>query len=243
MISKAQVKHIRSLDDKKKRYECKQFIVEGDKMVRELLQSGLEIVEIFALKTWIMKNDLSGITGEYALTEITDIELARISSLKTPNEVLAIVLMPDNSKIPPLSKAIALDNIQDPGNLGSIIRIADWYGMEHIICNIHTVDVYNSKVLQATMGSIFRVKCFYTDLETFLLQNEKLDKYACVLDGQNVNECDKVKEGIIIIGNESKGIDERLVTLCNHKVTIPKKGMAESLNAAVATGIICNALL
>lgn len=242
MISKAQVKHIRSLDDKKKRYECKQFIVEGDKMVRELLHSDLEIVEIFAIEDWILRND-SICRQKNSLTEITDSELSRISGLKTPNEVLAIVALPDNEKIPLLSKAIALDNIQDPGNLGSIIRIADWYGVEYIICNTHTADVYNSKVLQATMGSIFRVKCFYTDLESFLLQNNGMDKYACVLDGQNVNELDKMKEGIIIIGNESKGIDEKLVALCNQKVTIPKKGRAESLNAAVAAGIICNALL
>lgn len=242
MISKAQVKHIRSLDDKKVRYECKQFVIEGDKMVSELLKSDFEIVEIFALPKWISRQ-ASNIAPGTLVSEINQNQLEQMSKLTTTHDVIALVGMPVTTPIPEQKIAIAVDNLQDPGNLGSIIRIADWYGIDALICNSATVDVYNSKVIQATMGSIFRVQCYYTDLQNYFLQNELKSKYACVLDGKNVNEYAKITEGIIVIGNEARGIDHELVKLCNHKITIPRKGRAESLNAAVATGIVCNTLL
>ena len=242
MISKAQVKHIRSLDDKKKRYEYKQFVVEGIKMVEELLKSQYEIEEIFATQNWI---DNYGYThlAKHKVTLITEQTLSRISSLKTPNEVLALVVMPDVASIPFFDKALALDNIQDPGNLGTIIRIADWFGTSTILCNTQTVDVYNPKVIQATMGSVFRVDCYYIDLYNYISLQKNVKTYAAVLNGLNVNEMDKIAKGLILIGNESVGIDENLLQLCDSKISIPQKGNAESLNAAVATGIICNVLL
>ncbi|MBK7040037.1 MAG: RNA methyltransferase [Bacteroidetes bacterium] len=241
MISKAQVKHIRSLDDKKKRYEYKQFVVEGIKMVDELLKSQYEIVEIFATQYWISNHAPTDIS-KLKISLITEQSLSRISGLKTPNEVLALVVMPDATSIPNFDKALALDNIQDPGNLGSIIRIADWFGISTIICNAQTVDVYNPKVLQATMGSVFRVTCYYTDLLNYIRQQTSIKTYAAVLNGSNVNEMEKITNGLILIGNESVGIDEKLIQHCDFEISIPQKGNAESLNAAVATGIICNTL-
>ncbi|MBK6330666.1 MAG: RNA methyltransferase [Bacteroidetes bacterium] len=241
MISKAQVKHIRSLDDKKKRYEYKQFVVEGIKMVDELLKSQYEIVEIFATQYWRSNHAPTDIS-KLKISLITEQSLSRISGLKTPNEVLALVVMPDATSIPNFDKALALDNIQDPGNLGSIIRIADWFGIFTIICNAQTVDVYNPKVLQATMGSVFRVTCYYTDLLNYIIQQTSNKTYAAVLNGSNVNEMEKISNGLILIGNESAGIDEKLIQHCDFEISIPQKGNAESLNAAVATGIICNTL-
>jgi len=241
MISKAQVKHIRSLDDKKKRYEYKQFVVEGIKMVDELLKSQYEIVEIFATQYWISNHAPTDLS-KLKISLITEQTLSRISSMKTPNEVLALVVMPDATSIPNFDKTLALDNIQDPGNLGSIIRIADWFGISTIICNAQTVDVYNPKVLQATMGSVFRVTCYYTDLLNYIRQQTSIKTYAAVLNGSNVNEMEKITNGLILIGNESVGIDEKLIQHCDFKISIPQKGNAESLNAAVATGIICNTL-
>lgn len=241
MISKAQVKHIRSLDDKKKRYEYKQFVVEGIKMVDELLKSQYEIVEIFATQYWISNHAPTDIS-KLKISLITEQSLSRISGLKTPNEVLALVVMPDATSIPNFDKTLALDNIQDPGNLGSIIRIADWFGISTIICNAQTVDVYNPKVLQATMGSVFRVTCYYTDLLNYIIQQTSIKTYAAVLNGSNVNEMEKISNGLILIGNESAGIDEKLIQHCDFEISIPQKGNAESLNAAVATGIICNTL-
>lgn len=241
MISKAQVKHIRSLDDKKKRYEYKQFVVEGIKMVDELLKSQYEIVEIFATQYWRSNHAPTDIS-KLKISLITEQTLSRISSMKTPNEVLALVVMPDATSIPNFDKTLALDNIQDPGNLGSIIRIADWFGISTIICNAQTVDVYNPKVLQATMGSVFRVTCYYTDLLNYIIQQTSIKTYAAVLNGSNVNEMEKISNGLILIGNESAGIDEKLIQHCDFEISIPQKGNAESLNAAVATGIICNTL-
>jgi len=241
MISKAQVKHIRSLDDKKKRYEYKQFVVEGIKMVDELLKSQYEIVEIFATQYWISNHAPTDLS-KLKISLITEQTLSRISSMKTPNEVLALVVMPDATSIPNFDNTLALDNIQDPGNLGSIIRIADWFGISTIICNAQTVDVYNPKVLQATMGSVFRVTCYYTDLLNYIIQQTSIKTYAAVLNGSNVNEMEKITNGLILIGNESVGIDEKLIQHCDFKISIPQKGNAESLNAAVATGIICNTL-
>ncbi len=242
MISKAQVKHIRSLDDKKMRYENKQFIVEGTKLVHELLKSNFRIVIIYGTKDWEDVNR-SLIPSEVEFIEVNSTELKRISNFTTPNEVLAIVEMPNHLELPYNGVTLALDNIQDPGNFGTMIRIADWYGIESVVCNTNTVDFYNHKVLQASMGSVFNVRCFYTNLMTFFLENKNRNKFACVLHGNPVHSYSKIQDGIIVIGNESNGISAELLKLCTHKVTIPRRGKAESLNAAVAAGIVCNALL
>ncbi len=178
-------------------------------------------------------------------TEITDRELEKISQLKTPNQVFAIVQQfADGGVIITKGKiTLALDTIRDPGNLGTIIRMADWFGVQQLVCSEDSADIYNPKVVQATMGSIARVKVYYTHLNEWLAAEKDTRIYATVLDGQDITGMEKLKEGIILVGNESKGISPELLKLANVKITIPKKGKAESLNAAVATGIILSHLV
>ncbi|MBK7691570.1 MAG: RNA methyltransferase [Bacteroidetes bacterium] len=242
MISKAQVKHIRSLDSKKMRYDCKQFIVEGSKMVQELVKSNFQIVAIYGTKVW-REEYLTSNAAAVEYFEITDADLRRISNFTTPNEVLAIVQLPDLPLVHEGGITLALDNIQDPGNLGSIIRIADWYGVSSVVCNTKSVDFFNHKVLQASMGSIFNVPCMTIDLRDYFLSQKERKKYACVLNGDDIHTCPKISEGILVIGNESNGVSAELLELCSHRITIPKKGRAESLNAAVAAGIVCDVLI
>lgn len=239
MLVKLKIKYIQTLGQKKFREEEGVFIAEGPKLVAELLQAEqVHVKEVFALEDWISDNRAA--LGETTVTEITAAELERISQLTTPNKVLAIVKQFD---IPGPVEAkgkisLVLDNIQDPGNLGTIIRIADWFGIEQVICSPGTADVYNSKVVQATMGSIARVKVFYTDLNKWLKEQKDIPVYAAVLDGQDVTGMKKITEGIILVGNESKGISDEIMDRATTRITIPRKGKAESLNAAVATGII-----
>lgn len=241
MITKAQIKHIRSLDDKKYRTEFKQFVVEGEKMIAELLNSNFDVIEVYATLEWFSMNPLF-IKNTTKKIEISKHQLSQISHLNTANEVVALVSIPKQELEPQFHIAIALDNIQDPGNLGSIIRIADWYGIHTILCNLSTVDCFNPKVIRSTMGSIFRVSCYYINLLDFL-KNTNKKKYGAVLNGKNINEENKIQNGIIVIGNESHGIQENILQFCDEKISIPRKGQAESLNAAIATGIICNSLI
>jgi TrmH family RNA methyltransferase len=166
--------------------------------------------------------------------------LQRISFLKTPNKVVAIFkeIKPSKDIILKNKITIMLDELQDPGNLGTIIRIADWFGIENIICSENCVDCYNPKVVQSTMGSLARVTILYTDLNSFIKNNDEIKIYGAALSGTSIFEIGKIKEGIILIGNESKGIHETLFNSVSKKITIPRFGNAESLNAAVALGII-----
>ena len=174
------------------------------------------------------------------VTEVTATELERISQLSTPNKVVAIAAQfkTGDEIITKGLITLVLDTIQDPGNLGTIIRIADWFGIGQIVCSEDSADCYNPKVVQSTMGSIARVKVYYTDLEEWLSGQEGINIYATSLYGEDITTMEKMNEGIIIIGNESKGISEPVMSLANKKITIPKKGQAESLNAAVAAGIV-----
>jgi len=244
MLVKQKVKYIQTLGQKKFRQEEGLFIAEGPKLVAELLAATpAAVTEIYALKAWAEEN--KKILVKAAVTEITERELEIISQLTTPNKVLALVKQYDTGIMPVANNriTIALDNIQDPGNLGTIIRIADWFGAEQIICSIGSADVYNPKVVQSTMGSIARVKVYYTNLEEWLRSQKNIPVYAASLAGQNVMAMKKVNEAIIIIGNESKGISESVAALATAKITIPQKGKAESLNAAVAAGIILSHLV
>lgn len=239
MLVKSKLKYIQSLGQKKPRDEEGVFIAEGPKLVKELLEArGITVLEIFGTKEWIEENQKFLIKNK--AETITEKELERISQLTTPNKVLAIIKKIDAGETIVTKEKItlALDTIQDPGNLGTIIRTADWFGVEQIVCSRDCADMYNPKVVQATMGSIARVKVFYVDLEKWLAQQKGIRIYAAVLEGQGLTAMKKINEGIILIGNESKGISDEILKLANVKITIPKRGTAESLNAAVAAGII-----
>ncbi|MBK8684909.1 MAG: RNA methyltransferase [Bacteroidetes bacterium] len=242
MITKAQVKHIRSLDDKNYRRQFNEFVVEGEKMLSEVLRSGFEILMIYAVDEWVEKYKSELKNKPYQL--IPYFELEKISQFKTPNQVLAVVKIPVAAIPSSLSGlTLILDDIRDPGNLGTIIRIADWFGIQNVICSIGSVDVYGSKVIQATMGSVFRVGVFYTDLKSYILSQSGTQVIGTSLMGKDIREFQYTEPAFLLIGNESKGLSQELEALCSDTVKIPQLGQAESLNAAVATGIICHALL
>lgn len=236
-LSKNKVKWIRSLYLKKNRDDLGLYIVEGEKMCRELIQNNAAQL-VFVAHTAAFMCDQSGIET----AEVTAKELEQISLLKTPNNVLAIVKKPSNRafNISDNELIIALDGIQDPGNLGTILRIADWFGIKKIICSNETVDCFNPKVVQATMGSIFRVSCHYTDLASYL-KKTKSTIYGADLNGDNLFEQNELKPGIIVMGNEGNGLTDEVKGLVQQKLFIPKFGNAESLNVSVATGIIVSA--
>lgn len=239
MLGKTKIKYIQSLGQKKFRNEEGLFIAEGPKLIKELLlEIPGSVVDVFAAGEWIDEN--RKILSEVPVTEITAAELEKISQLSTANNVLA-VLRQFRTINPPATKEVVtlvLDDIQDPGNLGTIIRIADWFGLKQVVCSHHSADVYNPKVVQATMGSIARVAVFYTDLDKWLTNEKDVRIYAAVLEGRDIKTMKTIEEGIIIIGNESKGISKEILQMANVKISIARKGKAESLNAAVATGII-----
>jgi RNA methyltransferase, TrmH family len=243
MLSKSQVKYIQSLAQKKFRDADGVFIIEGPKLLEEFLKINRDaIINIYALESWTALNIDLG--RNLMVTEVSEIELSKISSLKTPNEVLALVKQRKVDFKPDLNNriTIALDAIRDPGNLGTIIRIADWFGVKNIICSKDCADCYNSKVVQSTMGSIGRVNIIYDDLKSRLKQYEHINIYAADLDGADVRAMEKPEAGIIVIGNESKGVSAEIEQLVTGKITIPRIGKAESLNAAVATAIILSHL-
>jgi TrmH family RNA methyltransferase len=243
MLAKSKVKYIQTLGQKKFREQTGYFIAEGPRLVDEMIKAqGVELIEIYAVKEWLKAK--SSTIKKIDITEVSELELEKISQLKTPNQVLAVA-----RQLPPaVLKAnghltLVLDTIQDPGNLGTIIRIADWFGVEQIVCSADTADIYSPKVVQSTMGSIARVKIMYTDTIGWVREQEGVRVYATVLEGQDIRTLKKIKEGIILVGNESKGIGPELLELANARITIPGKGNAESLNAAVATGIVLSHLV
>ena len=242
MVSKSQLKYIQSLGQKKHRDTEEVFVAEGPKLAKELIQSkNAELVQIFALNEWIGEN--KDLLKNINVIAINETELERMSQLTTPNKVVAIVKKFEPGE--PVIKerlSLVLDAIRDPGNLGTIIRIADWFAISQIICSLDCADVYNPKVVQATMGSIARVNVYYRDLPSWLKQAPGLRIYAAMLEGKDVTKMQVIKDGLIIIGNESAGISTELLECANERISIPRKGKAESLNAAVATGIILSHL-
>jgi TrmH family RNA methyltransferase len=246
MISKSQIKHISSLKQQKFRKEFQEFTVEGEKIVDELLDSDFKVKSIFALNDWINENEDRLLSKKKLFNKISSKELERISSLKTPNKVLAIVEIP-NYSLPAKDEfnnlILALDKIRDPGNLGTIIRTAEWYGIKNIICSADTVDVYNPKVIQSTTGSFLRIRIHYCDLSRFLVNDvpKELAIYGALLNGENLYQQSLNEKGIIIIGNESKGISFEIEKLVSHKLFIPayRTQFPESLNASIATAILC----
>jgi len=244
MITKNQVKYIQSLGQKKSRDEENCFIAEGPKLVNELMTaSNCRIAQFYVLKEWIDEHANAKDHGE--VIEVSAAELEKISQLTTPNQVLAVVekIQWKNEPIVKGAISLVLDTIQDPGNMGTIIRLADWFGVKTIFCSSDCVDVYNPKVVQASMGSISRVRVEYTDILSLLKDNKEVSIYAAILNGRDVTKMEKINDGMIVIGNESKGINEEILNLANVHITIPGKGKAESLNAGVATGIILSHLV
>jgi TrmH family RNA methyltransferase len=244
MLSKALIKRISSYKESKYRNQDKVFVVEGVKVVNELLNSCFEIETICALRQWLDDNSKSIINKTNNIIEVSGDELKKISSFSTPNQVLAVVKTPSPKEVVFKDKlVIALDQINDPGNLGTIIRIAHWFGIEDIICSENTVDQFNPKTIQSTMGSLFRVNVSYHNLKSYL-QNLPKDYpiYGAVVEnGENIYEKQVQKHGIIIIGSESHGISNEILPLINNSITIPNFSInqkAESLNASIATGII-----
>jgi RNA methyltransferase, TrmH family len=245
MLSKTHIKYIQSLHHKKFRDEDGVFIAEGSKVVMELLSSkNFDCIELIGLQEWLHENEKNIrklYSGEFYVAE--NEELDKISMLSSSNQVLAIFKKATGKPVDIIGRvSLMLDTVQDPGNFGTIIRTADWFGVSTIICSETTVDMYNPKVVQSTMGSLARVNIIYRDLSIFLLHNKGIKIIATALNGKDIHTIKGFKEAIIIIGNESKGISKELMDLANEKITIPKKGEAESLNAAVATGIILSHL-
>lgn len=237
------LKDIKRLHLKKYRHQEKLFLAEGTKIVFELLQSKIKPKIIIISKDWQDSNSKEEILF-HRIEELSDKEFKKISSQKNPEGIMAVCEIPEFNL--PASESnewmIALDFLQDPGNLGTIIRIADWFGINTILCSTNTTDAYSPKVVQATMASLFRVNVVYTHLADYL-SNTTLPVYAADLEGQSVYESKGEKAGIIVIGNESNGISEELRPFIGKNYTIPKLGKAESLNAGVATGIILSHLV
>ncbi len=272
MLSKNQISFINSLKQKKYREEHQLFIAEGVKIVSELLNSSIVVKQIYATSEFLRNNKIPNTVERF---EIKENELERISALTKANEVLAVCEVPsyelnglENETLKG-KLTLVLDDIKDPGNLGTIIRIADWFGIENIVCSSETVDAFNSKVVQATMGSIARIKIHYVDLISFIKQIENVTQsatekgssrsvtlsgvegqypiYGALLEGKNIYSEKLSSEGLIVIGNESRGISEEVQILITNKISIPSfshykqgGGEAESLNAAIATSIICS---
>ncbi len=235
MVVKNQIKFIKSLQQKKYRNESGMFVAEGIKTVTDLLNSHLRPEKIYTTD----RGALSAVASEIEL--ITEKELRQMSGHQSPNIVLGIFHIPAPNKIDFSDWVLALDDVRDPGNLGTIIRLCDWFGIPHLVCSLNTVDCYNPKVLQATMGSIARVNIGYTDLENFCA-HAKVPVYGTFMDGISVYSADTAKIGILVMGNEANGISKAVEASVTYKISIPQFGdpTAESLNVAMATSIMLN---
>lgn len=239
MISKSQISLVKSLQQKKHRKEHQLFLVEGLKAIKEFLNSNYTLNAIYATKDIIP--NLPKLSDKQKVFEVTNQELEKISALQTPQRVLAVFFIPnmsDYSEANTSDLTIILDGIQDPGNLGTIIRTADWFGFKQIICSENTVDVYNPKVVQATMGSLARINISYQPLVA-LLKNSPKPKFGALLNGENIFSVDWPKQGFIIFGSEGNGISDEILPLITHPVTIPGYGNTESLNVAISAAIFC----
>ncbi len=239
MLTKNHSKLIQSLKHKKFRNLHKLFVVEGIKSVKEVLKSTIQVEKVFCLEEY--KDEFSGNFERYIISEN---ELKKISNFKTPQSVLALCrISKSDFLVKENDLVLALDGINDPGNLGTIIRLADWFGISKIICSNNTVDVYNPKVIQATMGSFTCVEIHYIDLAAFL-ESYSQPVLGAFLEGQNIYQTKLPSKGLIVMGNEAKGISEEIEKRITQKITIPKIGKetTESLNVAVATSIVLSEL-
>ncbi|GAA3623649.1 TrmH family RNA methyltransferase [Flavivirga jejuensis] len=232
MLSKSHIKLITSLKQKKFRLQHSFFVVEGLKTIKELLQSKLTLHALYTTESF-------NIDAKEEIL-ITEAELKRISFLTTPNKALAIFKIPKEKQIEQKGLVLALDAIRDPGNLGTIIRLCDWFGVKDLVCSRETVDCFNPKVVQATMGSITRVNINYIDLEVFLNETS-LPIYGAFMEGETVYKTPLPEKGVLVMGNEANGISKEIEALINQKISIPRFGdlqATESLNVATATAIL-----
>lgn len=235
MVVKRELKLIKNLQQKKCRNEYGMFVIEGKKAVEEIFNAGFKVFKL------ISTGQLLDLNKNVFVEEISMKVLKQISSLKNPNGVLGVFYKKEAALLEINDWVVALDGIQDPGNLGTIIRLCDWFGIKSLICSNDTVDCYNPKVLQATMGSIARVNVHYLELEDFL-ENIALPVYGTFMDGENVHNSHLPEKGVLIMGNEGNGISQMVKKRCNHTLRIPQFGekSTESLNVATATAIFLN---
>jgi len=233
-LSKNHIKLITSLQQKKYRQKHKLFVAEGVKVIEELLNSNFQIEKLFVTQDY-----RSSLSDEQLVT-VSDIELKKISQLKSPNKVLGLFKIPETNSDSNKGLIVALDEINDPGNLGTIIRLCDWFGVSKLVCSKNTVDCFNQKVVQASMGSLTRVEIVYEDLIPFL-EATSLPSFIADMDGENVYESNLPKEAILIMGNEANGISDEIREVIDSKISIPRFGgiqQTESLNVATATAIL-----
>jgi TrmH family RNA methyltransferase len=247
MLSKPTIKYIQSLQHKKFRDEYNAFIAEGPKLVGELLATRIfECEAVYALPAWINNLDAETLDRmRQRIHPVEEFELSKIAKYDSPNNVVAVFKKKAAAAVVNVDSMVTLvlDDIRDPGNMGTIIRTSDWFGIRNIICSRSSVDIYNSKVVQSTMASLGRVNVVYTDLVPWLDEHRSIQKIAAVLDGKQLSAFEGTREGIVVVGNESNGISVPVLERCDHQLTIPRIGAAESLNAAVSTGIILYGLL
>lgn len=241
MLSKNTVKFIKSLHQKKYRSECGKFFVEGEKSVLEVLQSDFLVDLLVVTESFEKKNFRTINVFPSEVIRVTQNQLEQLGQFQSNDSALAVVQMKANTPFTPEKDEmiIALDDVRDPGNLGTIIRIADWYGIQKLVFSPQTAEFYNPKVIQSSMGSFTRVQFFYEDLNK-VVEDWKLPVYGAFLDGENIHKLQRPAPGILLMGNESKGISPEMERLVTKKVTIPGFGHAESLNVAIATAILCD---
>ncbi|HJC94484.1 MAG TPA: RNA methyltransferase [Candidatus Phocaeicola excrementigallinarum] len=242
MLSKNKIKYIRSLEQKKYRKEEKAFLAEGHKLVGDL-SGHFECRLVAATSTWLESHP--DIKAD-EIVEVSEEELKKASLLKTPQDVLAVFRIPETdpgTRDIAGSLCLALDDVQDPGNLGTILRTADWFGIRHVFCSIRTADAYNPKTVQATMGALARVRIHYCDLKDLIGTLPDMPVYGTFLDGKNIYGQELTPHGLIVMGNEGKGISQEMEKLVNRRLLIPNypqgEETSESLNVATATAIVC----
>lgn len=240
MLTQNKIKLIRSLDKKKYRQKHRCFVIEGEKMVNDALKSGkFNLIETFTTNENLVHQFI-----DKPITLISEKELQKVSFLTTPNQSLALFELPETKNLPMVDDLVlALDHIQDPGNLGTIIRTASWFGIKNIVCSINSVDIYGPKVVQATMSGILNIQVFYTDLYHFLKETkqQQILIYGTHLQGENLYKTKLKKPAVIVMGNESKGISDEIASLLTHKIFIPNypenNQQTESLNVGIACAI------
>ena len=247
MLSKNRIKQINSLQIKKYRQESGTFVAEGTKVVLELLRSDMRIKEIFAVPEWILSNAEK--FSNTIITAVNAVEIRKLSAMTTACSVVAEVYMPKHPNKPEFKKGVtylALDGVRDPGNLGTILRIANWYGINTVLASNDSADMFNPKVIQAAMGSAFRIRVDYCNLPETLLEarNNGIDVFGTFMDGENIYNAEISHGGIIVMGNEGHGISDEVSSAISRRIAIPcgcdSATAPESLNVSSATAIICN---